>query len=71
MEANTDSPEVEFCGYVIPHPSETKMNVRIQMWDDSKSTAVDALKKGLVDLIEACDVVTEKFTIARDEFVVS
>lgn len=26
------SPEVEFCGYSIPHPSEAKMNVRIQSY---------------------------------------
>src|SRR5690606_39743134 len=24
------SPDVEFCAYAIPHPSEPKMNVRIQ-----------------------------------------
>jgi hypothetical protein len=27
-----DSPDVEFCGYSIPHPSETKMNLRIQTY---------------------------------------
>ena len=26
------SPEVEFCGYSIPHPSEGKMNMRIQTY---------------------------------------
>jgi DNA-directed RNA polymerase subunit L len=31
--ANTyHSPDVEFCAYAIPHPSEPKMNVRIQIW---------------------------------------
>ncbi len=29
------SPEVEFCGYSIPHPSEAKMNVRIQTYGQS------------------------------------
>jgi DNA-directed RNA polymerase subunit L len=24
------SPDVEFCAYAIPHPSEAKMNIRIQ-----------------------------------------
>lgn len=24
------SPLVEFCGYTIPHPSEDKMNLRVQ-----------------------------------------
>jgi len=60
--------DVEFCGYTIPHPSETKMNIRIQTWDDSGTTAYEALAKGLDDLMDACDVVTEKFTEARDEF---
>lgn len=36
--------------------------------EESKMTAVDALRKGLEDLMEACDVVTEKFTEARDDF---
>lgn len=36
--------------------------------EDGKSTAFDALRKGLKDMIEACDVVEEKFTEARDEF---
>lgn len=26
------SPDVEFCAYTIPHPSEAKMNVRIQTY---------------------------------------
>jgi len=62
------NPDVEFCGYTIPHPSETKMNIRIQTWDDTGTTAYEALAKGLDDLMDACDVVTEKFTEARDEF---
>lgn len=62
------NPDVEFCGYTIPHPSETKMNIRIQTWEDTKTTAVDALRKGLEDMMEACDVISEKFTEARDEF---
>jgi len=27
-----NSPSVEFCGYTIPHPSEAKMNLRIQTY---------------------------------------
>lgn len=26
------SPDVEFCAYAIPHPSEDKMNLRIQTY---------------------------------------
>lgn len=29
---------------------------------------IDVLEKGLKDLMALCDVVTEKFTIARDNF---
>lgn len=54
------NPEVEFCGYSIPHPSEDFLNLRIQTYGDI--TAVDALKKGLQDLMDLCDVVEEKFT---------
>lgn len=28
----TPSPDVEFCAYAIPHPSEPKMNLRIQTY---------------------------------------
>lgn len=28
------SPEVEFCGYSIPHPSEAKIHLRIQMYGE-------------------------------------
>ncbi|KAF9734054.1 hypothetical protein PMIN06_006308 [Paraphaeosphaeria minitans] len=60
------NPDVEFCGYSIPHPSEAKMNIRIQSYDDAD--VFDILEKGLQDLMDMCDVVTEKFTIAREEF---
>lgn len=62
------NPDVEFCGYTIPHPSEAKMHLRIQIWDDSNTTVFEALRKGLEDMVEACDVVTSKFESARDEF---
>lgn len=29
------SPDVEFCAYAIPHPSEPKMNIRIQTYGAS------------------------------------
>lgn len=61
------NPDVEFCGYSIPHPSEAKMNLRIQTYDNVSVYAV--LEKGLDDLMAMCDVVEKKFIIARDEFV--
>ncbi|PWY71567.1 DNA-directed RNA polymerase I and III 14 KDA polypeptide [Aspergillus sclerotioniger CBS 115572] len=60
------NPEVEFCGYTIPHPSEMKMNLRIQTYDTT--TATEALEKGLDTLMDLCDVVTDKFTTSRDAF---
>ncbi|KAJ6024581.1 hypothetical protein N7540_005378 [Penicillium herquei] len=60
------NPAVEFCGYTIPHPSDAKMHLRIQTTDST--TALEALNKGFADLMDLCDVVTEKFTAARDQF---
>ncbi|KAL9031580.1 MAG: hypothetical protein Q9196_000428, partial [Gyalolechia fulgens] len=59
-------PEVELCGYSIPHPSEAKMNLRIQTYEGT--TVYDALEKGFDDLINLCDVVETKFKAARDDF---
>jgi len=60
------NPQVELCGYSIPHPSEAKMNIRIQTYEGT--TVYDVLEKGFDDLMALCDVVTEKFTASRDEF---
>lgn len=60
------NPDVEFCGYSIPHPSEAVMNIRIQTYDNT--TAVQALEKGFDDLIDLCDIVDEKFRDAKQEF---
>jgi len=60
------NPEVEFCGYSIPHPSEAKMNIRIQTY--KPYTARQALNQGLDDLIDLCDSVSQKFTEARNNF---
>lgn len=32
------------------------------------TTALEALEKGFNDLMDLCDVVSEKFTAARDQF---
>jgi len=61
------NPDVEFCGYSIPHPSEAKMNLRIQT--SAGVSVYTVLEKGLEDLMNMCDVVEQKFTIARDDFV--
>ncbi|KAF2404769.1 RBP11-like subunits of RNA polymerase, partial [Trichodelitschia bisporula] len=61
------NPDVEFCGYSIPHPAEAKMHLRIQTYDGVN--VHDVLEKGLNDLQDMCDVVVEKFTTAREEFL--
>ncbi|CAF9911664.1 MAG: RNA polymerase subunit AC19 [Heterodermia speciosa] len=60
------NPEVELCGYSIPHPAEDKMNLRIQTYEGT--TVYEALEKGLDDLKDLCDVVLEKFEAARDDY---
>lgn len=54
------NPEVEFCGYSIPHPSENKLNIRIQTYGNI--TAVEALHQGLDNLSELCVTIEETFT---------
>ena len=71
---------MEFCGYSIPHPSEPLMNLRVQTYPldhpqfqsipgrpkDEVYTSLEALEKGLDDLMQLCDVMTQKF---EDELV--
>ncbi|KAI1421702.1 DNA-directed RNA polymerase [Xylaria sp. FL1777] len=64
---NALRPDVEFCAYAIPHPSEDKMNLRIQTYDTTTATA--ALEKGLQDLEDLCDVVSEEFWTQRENFM--
>jgi len=64
--SNPHSPKVEFCGYSIPHPSEPKMNLRIQTYGEI--TAKDALIQGLSDLRDLCDVVTDKFVAEKERW---
>ncbi|KAG5178274.1 RNA polymerase Rpb3/Rpb11 dimerization domain-containing protein [Tribonema minus] len=51
-------PETDFCGYSVPHPSEPKMNLRLQTRDGVP--AIDVLKRGLQDLVTICDILDEK-----------
>ncbi|XP_008812467.2 DNA-directed RNA polymerases I and III subunit RPAC2 [Phoenix dactylifera] len=41
-------PRVAFCGYSIPHPSDNKVNIRVQTTGDS---AKDVLKDALQNLM--------------------
>ncbi|CAN6458452.1 unnamed protein product [Victoria cruziana] len=43
-------PRVEFCGYSIPHPSENRVNIRVQTTGEP---AKDVFEDGLQDLMTA------------------
>ncbi|XP_021861210.1 uncharacterized protein [Spinacia oleracea] len=55
-------PRVSFCGYSIPHPSEARVNVRVQ------TTAGEVLKDGCQNLINMCQHVRKTFDDAVDKF---
>ncbi|XP_058789370.1 probable DNA-directed RNA polymerases I and III subunit RPAC2 [Phymastichus coffea] len=57
--------DVEFCGYTVPHPAESKMHFRIQA---KNGKAVDILRRGLEDLSKVCDHTTETFQKAMEEY---
>ncbi|KAF2238644.1 RBP11-like subunits of RNA polymerase [Viridothelium virens] len=61
------NPAVELAGYTIPHPSESKMHLRIQMYDGA--SAYDALEQGIDDLDDMCDEILKKFEAAKEEFM--
>ncbi|KAG4303939.1 hypothetical protein PORY_002683 [Pneumocystis oryctolagi] len=61
------NPDVEFCGYSIPHPSEPKLNFRIQTYGNV--SAIDVFLKGLDDLVALCDHVADTFQ--KNDFVFS
>ncbi|KAI7897836.1 DNA-directed RNA polymerase [Cokeromyces recurvatus] len=63
------NPDVDFCGYSIPHPSEAKMNVRIQTTD--KTNAIEALKTGLSNLYDLVAHVRQAYEedLAKKEYI--
>ena len=60
------NPEVEFCGYCIPHPAENKINLRIQT--KGGESASNVLKKGLEDLHMLCEHMLGTFNNSMNEF---
>lgn len=59
------NPDVKFCGYALPHPNERKINIQVQVY---KGEALDALEKGLKDLIDLNRVIRERITKAAEDF---
>lgn len=60
------NPNVVFCGYTIPHPSEIKVNFKIQT--NKKQTALEVLEKGLKDLNQVCMHVMDTFNKAVEDY---
>lgn len=59
-------PDVNFCGYTVPHPAEPILHIRIQAAD--KVRAIDVLRRGLEDLEKVCDHTLETFDQAMQKF---
>jgi DNA-directed RNA polymerase I and III subunit RPAC2 len=54
--------KVDFCGYSIPHPSDSIANLRVQCSPlDQEYKAETALEKSLNDLIDCCNIVLNTF----------
>ncbi|XP_038272457.1 DNA-directed RNA polymerases I and III subunit RPAC2-like isoform X1 [Dermochelys coriacea] len=58
--------EVEFCGYSITHPSESKINFRIQT--RGGLLAIEPFRKGLTELVDVCQHVLSKFEVSIKEY---
>ncbi|KDQ18095.1 hypothetical protein BOTBODRAFT_29414 [Botryobasidium botryosum FD-172 SS1] len=59
------NPKVEFCGYSVPHPSEPKIHLRIQMYDSLSS--LDALLEALNNLDELFATIGEAYTTSLND----
>ncbi|XVE59355.1 hypothetical protein DITRI_Ditri05aG0039700 [Diplodiscus trichospermus] len=61
-------PRVTFCGYSIPHPSEARVNIRVQTTGDP---AREVLKDACQDLMLMCRHVRSTFDKAVEDFKAS
>ncbi|CAD8157398.1 unnamed protein product [Paramecium octaurelia] len=59
-----NQPNVEFCGYSLPHPSENKMNMRLQTVNETKEKVMN---DGLKCLSQICDIIEDKFKQALEK----
>ncbi|KAG6491053.1 hypothetical protein ZIOFF_052385 [Zingiber officinale] len=70
----TVRPRVVFCGYSIPHPSDNKVNIRVQTTGTISSSlsdpAKDVLKDALENLTQMCQHVRSTFGKTVDDFKV-
>ncbi|XP_008292912.1 DNA-directed RNA polymerases I and III subunit RPAC2 [Stegastes partitus] len=58
--------DVEFCGYTITHPSESKINFRIQTRGGVPAT--EPLRRGLNELNDVCQHVLNTFQAKVNKF---
>ena len=56
------NPQVEFCGYAVPHPAEQKMTLRIQTSSDTN--IVDVMNLGLSNFQQWCEETRNSFSAA-------
>ncbi len=62
------SPDVEYCGYSAPHPSEPKIHLRVQMYDGL--SAVDCLRRALANLRDLFNTVQQRYaqSLRNDDY---
>eukprot|EP00188_Purpureofilum_apyrenoidigerum_P004195 Plantae.Rhodophyta-Purpureofilum_apyrenoidigerum.ctg4623.p1 GENE.Plantae.Rhodophyta-Purpureofilum_apyrenoidigerum.ctg4623~~Plantae.Rhodophyta-Purpureofilum_apyrenoidigerum.ctg4623.p1 ORF type:complete len:116 (-),score=23.71 Plantae.Rhodophyta-Purpureofilum_apyrenoidigerum.ctg4623:840-1187(-) len=60
-------PTIDFVGYSIPHPSENRLNIRVQSTQGG-ATAAEALHTSLKDLATIAGIIADKFTTAIEDF---
>ncbi|KEI40150.1 uncharacterized protein L969DRAFT_86776 [Mixia osmundae IAM 14324] len=62
------NPQVQFCGYSQPHPSEDKIHLRIQMYDGL--SAYEALQSGLASLEDCILAIRDEYKsqLAKGDF---
>ncbi|KAF3650028.1 putative mannan endo-1,4-beta-mannosidase 6-like [Capsicum annuum] len=58
-------PRVTFCGYSIPHPSDARVNIRVQTTGDP---AREVLNDSCQDLMLICENVRDTFNKATSKF---
>jgi len=58
-------PDVDFCGYNVPHPSEHRINLRIQTRSKGAS---EVLKQALCEVQTTCDHILEVFKDAMQTY---
>eukprot|EP00884_Botryococcus_braunii_P003334 jgi/Botrbrau1/13000/Bobra.384_1s0024.1 len=60
------NPHVVFCGYSIPHPTETVVNLRIQT--SGEMSAAQALREACHNVREVCSHMKATFLKAVEEY---